>query len=157
VHSIACRHTVVTEPAQELVIDSVPVDIQYMTLLTYSWITTPNRLVLMADPENPDSPQIKLFLECSGGFQTRDPALIAKTLHKDFRNIYYPRSLGYPEQTKEEFVGQWAGMMSLWIANPEVNYIGCSLDPFAVIESLPQETFRFIVDIPGQLIAHVRI
>ena len=105
----------------------------------------------------PESPQIKLFLECSQGFQTRDPALIAKTLHKDFRNIYYPRSLNYPEQTKEEFVGQWAGMMSLWIANPEVNYIGCSLDPFAVTESLPQETFRFIVDIPGQLVAHVRI
>ena len=119
----------VTEPAQELVIDGVPVGIQYMTLLTYSWITIPNRLVLMADPENPDSPQIKLFREITRGFHTRDPAIIAKTLHKDFRNIYYPRSLGHPEQTKEDFVGQWAGMMSLWTANPEVNYVGCSLDP----------------------------
>jgi hypothetical protein len=148
---------VVTEPVQELVTDRVPGEIQYITLLAHSWIATFNRLVLMADPKNPDSPQIKLFHEITRGFQTRDPALIAKTLHKDFRNIYYPRSLGHPEQTKEDFVGQWAGMMSLWTANPEVNCIGCSSDPFAVTESLPQETFRFIVDIPGQVIAHVRI
>jgi hypothetical protein len=83
----------------------------------------------MADPESSDSPQIKLFRECSRAFLTRDSDLLAKTTHKDYRYVNYPRSLGKPEQTKEEFLEHWAEAMSFWIADPDVGYIGCSSDP----------------------------
>ena len=83
----------------------------------------------MTDLESSDSPQIKLIQECSRGFQTRDPAIIAKYLHKDFRNFTYPRSLGQPDQTKEEFLECWAGVIGLWTADPEVSYINHSSDP----------------------------
>ena len=83
----------------------------------------------MANPETSDSPQVKLFLECSRGFQTKDLDVIAKNLHKDCRYVAYPRSLGRPNQTKEEWLEQWAGILSLWTGELEVSYIGCSSDP----------------------------
>jgi hypothetical protein len=83
----------------------------------------------MASLENPDSPQIKLFHECSRGFRKRHLDVAAETLHKDFRYVPYPRSLGHPEQTKEEFLVYWAGIVSLWADDPEVSYIGYSSDP----------------------------
>jgi hypothetical protein len=74
------------EPAQELAADDVPVDIQYIILPTCFWIATFNRLLTMANPESSDSPQAKLFHECGWEFHKGDPALVEKTLHKDFRH-----------------------------------------------------------------------
>jgi hypothetical protein len=130
-------HLVVRRPAQELVADSVPMGLQYITLLTCSWIPIFIRLIPMADSESSDSPQAKLFYECRQGFKTRDLDRAGKVLHKDFRYVSYPRSLGKPDQTKEEWLGQWAGILGLWVGDPEVGYIGCSsdsstrLNPFA--------------------------
>jgi hypothetical protein len=103
-----------------------------------------------------DSPQIKLFRECSRAFLTRDTALLAKTTHADYRYVPYPRSLGKPEQKKEEFLEHWAEAMSHWTPDTEVGCIGCSSDPFTATKSLPQPTFRFITDTPGIVVAHVR-
>ena len=83
----------------------------------------------MANPENSDSPQVKLVHECRQGFGTGDLNRIANTFHKDFRYIAYPKSLGKPEQTKEEWLEHLAEIFSLWTANTEVSYIGCSSDP----------------------------
>ena len=83
----------------------------------------------MADPGSSDSPQLKVFHECGQGLEAKNPDLIAKTLHKDFRNVTYPRSLGIPEQTGEEWVGHWMGIKSLWTVNAKVNYVGCSSNP----------------------------
>ena len=107
----------------------MPVGIQYIILLTCFWIAILNPLVSMADPENSESPQIKLFREIGWGFQMKDPVLIAKTLHTDFRYIPYPRSLGQSEKTKEEFLEHWAGIISLWAGNTEVSLICCTSDP----------------------------
>jgi hypothetical protein len=82
----------------------------------------------MANSENSDSPQIKLFHECSRAFLTRDPVLLAKTTHKDYRYVTHPRSLGHPEKTREEYIEQWREVMSL-LADSVVSCIGCSLDP----------------------------
>ena len=83
----------------------------------------------MADPENFDSPQVKLVHECRQGFGTRDLGRIANTLHKDYRYVPYPKSLGQPEKTKEEWLAHLATIISLWTANTEVSYIGCTSDP----------------------------
>jgi hypothetical protein len=83
----------------------------------------------MTDPESSDSPQAKLLRECARGFETRDLNLIAKPLHKDFRYVPYPKSLGKPEQTKEEWLEQYAGIIGLWPTDPEVGYIKHLSDP----------------------------
>jgi hypothetical protein len=111
----------------------------------------------MADPENSDSPQLKLFQECGRGFKTRDLDLIAKTLHKDFRYAPYPKSLGKPEETREEWLEHRARMFSLWAADLEVGYIGYSSDPFPATKSLSQKTSRVITDTPGKVVVHVRV
>ena len=109
----------------------MPVGIQYITitLLTCFWIATFNRPVPMADSENSDSPQAKLLRECARGFETRDLDLIAKPLHKGFRYVPYPKSLGKPEQTKEEWLERYAGIIGLWPTDPEVGYIRYSSVP----------------------------
>jgi hypothetical protein len=111
---------------QELAADSVPVGIQYITLLTFSWIAIFNRLIPMADSESSDSPQTKLLFECSQAVQTGDLSAHVKYLHKDFRNVCYPRSLGRPEETKEDLLERWMGIISLWTDGLDVSYIGCS-------------------------------
>ena len=73
-----------------------------------------------------DSPQVNLIQEWGQGFHKRDLSLLEKALHKDFRYITYPRSLGKPEQTREEWLGQIAGVLKIWTADPEVSYFGCS-------------------------------
>jgi len=40
--------------------------------------------------------------------------ILGKYLHKDFRQITYPRSLGRPEQNKEEFLKSFGHIISLW-------------------------------------------
>ena len=72
-----------------------------------------------------DSPQVNLIQEWGQGFHKRDLEILGKFLHKDFRYITYPRSLGKPEQTKEEWLAQFAGVLKLWIAEPEVSRVGC--------------------------------
>jgi hypothetical protein len=94
------------------------------------WINTFIRLVPMANPESSDSPQVKLIHEWARGFRTRDLDAIASTLHKDYRYVGYPKSLGKKEETKEEWLERFGKWLSLWTANePGVSYIGCSLDP----------------------------
>ena len=82
----------------------------------------------MADSENSDSPQIRLFHESGRALLTRDPILLAKTMHKDYRCVSYPRSLGKPEKTREEFFEHWGGIVSLWATVTEVNCIDCPSD-----------------------------
>ena len=83
----------------------------------------------MANPETSDSPQVKFLHEWNRGFQKRDLDLLSKGLHEDFRSATYPKSLGKPEETKEEWLARFAGILSLWTAEPEVSYIGCPSDP----------------------------
>ena len=79
----------------------------------------------MSNPESSESPQVKLMHEWGSGFRKRDLNLIVKALHKDYRHIIYPRSLGMPEQTREEWFEHFAGVIALW-TDLEVTYISCS-------------------------------
>jgi len=53
---------------------------------------------------NLNSPQITLINEWNEGFKQMDVDILAKCLHKDFRRVVYPRSIGQPEQNKEEWL-----------------------------------------------------
>jgi len=48
--------------------------------------------------------------------------ILAKCLHKDFRRVIYPRSMGLSAQNKEEWVRHITGVMSLATAF-EVGYL----------------------------------
>ena len=76
----------------------------------------------MSNLEDPNSPQVKVMLEWDQGFQKRDPTLLAKYLHKDYRHTYYPRSLGKSELTREQWLEYIAGVIGLW-TDREVGYI----------------------------------
>ena len=110
----------------------------------------------MANPESSDSPQVKFFLEWGQIFQTADLNLIAKCLHRDFRCILYPKSLGKPEETREEWLERLAGVLSLWTAGHEVGYLA-PWTPLAAAKCLLQSTYHSMIDTPGKLIAHVCI
>jgi hypothetical protein len=111
----------------------------------------------MTDSESSDSPQTKLLFECSQALQAKDLDFIAKYFHKDFRVVSYPRSLGIPEQTKEEWLERWAGITSLLVGDFDVSYIGCLQIPLAVTEFLSQHDIRLVSNTPGRIIYHVRI
>jgi hypothetical protein len=84
----------------------------------------------MANPENSDSPQVKLVHECHQGFGIRDLDRITKAVHRDFRQILYPKSLRRPELTREEWPEHRAEVINLCATDTEVGYIDCSSDPF---------------------------
>jgi hypothetical protein len=76
----------------------------------------------MADSSH--SPQVKLMYEYKQGFESRTMDAITKNLHKDFRFIVYPQSLGEQEQNKEEWVKRISGYM--------VNWTGMQVNPLNI-------------------------
>lgn len=72
----------------------------------------------MSDSE---SSQVKLMHEWGHGFVKMDVNIVAKHLHKDYRHIRYPKSLGLPDETRAEYLQNMAKVISIWIDN-EVNY-----------------------------------
>jgi len=89
----------------------------------------------MSDLPSSSSPQLRVVNEFVRGFDERNVDILAKTLHKDFRRIIYPRSLGAPELTKDEWLKNMREVVS-FIATPE--------------------TIRHsVIDAPGKVITHV--
>jgi hypothetical protein len=76
----------------------------------------------MSSQEAADSPQVKLIRSFVEGFKTGDVDLLAKHLHKDHRRITHPRSLGKPEQTREEWLQHIAEFISLWTDGCQASY-----------------------------------
>jgi len=60
---------------------------------------------------NLDSPQIKLWIESHHAFHQMKVDSFANLLHKDFRYVLLPRSLGQPEKTKDEALAQLRGLL----------------------------------------------
>lgn len=68
--------------------------------------------------EGAESAQVKFILgEWRQAFEKRDLDLIAKHLHKDYRHTSYPRSLGEPDQTREQWLERFAGILGLLTEN----------------------------------------
>ena len=81
----------------------------------------------MSDPESSDSPQVKFMRDWAEAFKKKDLDLIAKALHKDYRHTAYPRSIGRPEQTREEWLEHITTLLSLW-EDLEVSHTSSSFD-----------------------------
>ena len=68
--------------------------------------------------EGSESSQVKFILgEWRQAFEKRDIDLIAKHLHKDYRHTSYPRSLGEPDQTREQWLEQFGEFLGLLTEN----------------------------------------
>ena len=105
--------------------------------LTCLWIPRKsafNHPVPMSDTTSSHSPQVKFILEWLEVIRRKDLDNIAKPLPKDYRNIVYPRSLGRPEQTKEEYLEYVAELFNLW-TEFEVCYISRYGPPFPWLSS----------------------
>ena len=68
----------------------------------------------MSDPTSSGSPQVKFVHEWLQAIQTRDLDSVAKCMHKDYRHIFHPRSLGTQEQTKEGYLEYVARIYNIW-------------------------------------------
>lgn len=90
----------------------------------------------MTGPQTTDSLQLKLFYELARAFQTGDVALIAKHVHKDHRRTIYPRSLGRPELTGEQWLQNISEQMSLWTGDTEASYTTFCPIPDGMAKSL---------------------
>ena len=76
--------------------------------------------IAMSTSQTVDSLQVKLVREFIEGFNKKDVNIIAKNLHKDYRRILYPRSLGKPAVPREEWLEQCGKMIGHWI-DPQVS------------------------------------
>ena len=92
----------------------------------------------MYTPETTDSPQLQFVRSFIQGYEMRDPNHLAKHWHKDLRRITYPRSLGLPEENREEWLQRITELISLWISF-EVSYIRVVARSFPITptENLP--------------------
>ena len=59
------------------------------------------------------SPQIKLITEWNEGHLQRNVDILVKYAHKDFCRVVHPRSMGRPEQNKEEWLKEITGIFGL--------------------------------------------
>ena len=84
----------------------------------------------LASLASSDSPQVKFVHEWGLAFEKRNLDLIAKLLHKDYRHTTYPRSLGKPEKTREEWLEHIAGVLSIRTEQDVSRTQSCYQDPF---------------------------
>jgi hypothetical protein len=62
---------------------------------------------------NLSSPQIKLISDWNDGFTEMNVEMIGKLMHKDCRRSIHPRSIGQPEQSKEEALKELSGILAV--------------------------------------------
>ena len=72
--------------------------------------------------EEAESPQVRFILrEWCPAFEQMDLDRIAKLMHKDFRLTTYPKSLGQPEQNKEQWLQRFTEVFTVLKENKVVS------------------------------------
>lgn len=107
-----------------------------------------------------ESPAVAFMHSWGQGFVKKDVDIIAKHLHHDYRHFIYPKSLGIPEATREEYLQHMRKVISLWSDNEVNRFLSYKLHIWAgfIITLLPQSTVHWITEAQGNLvIAHVRV
>ena len=85
----------------------------------------------MSGSQTADSPEANLMRSWLEGWEKKDVNHLANLMHEDHRRITYPRSVGKPEQTKEEYLKNTGELLSLWTGDLDVSCtFGChSISP----------------------------
>ena len=77
----------------------------------------------MSSLETNGSPQLELTREFILGIETGDMNKAGETMHKDYRRFTYPRSVGKPAQTKEEYLQHTGELANLWAGERKVSHV----------------------------------
>ena len=56
------------------------------------------------------SPQIKLIKDWNEGLVEKNAEIVGRYFHKDFHRVVHPRSLGQPNQSREEALKELPGI-----------------------------------------------
>lgn len=102
------------------------------------------------------SPQIKLIGEFDQAMIERNLNLLAKYLHKDYRHVIRPQSLGKPPVNRDEWLATMAEVFSSPIQFEKASYTG-SHSVLTQAKSFLQATYHSVVEAPGKVVLHVRI
>lgn len=76
----------------------------------------------MSSSQTTDSPQVKFVRELTRALQKRDVGFLAKSIHKDYSRIGYPRSMGKPDRTGGEWVRDMTERVDLWTGDSEASF-----------------------------------
>ena len=110
----------------------------------------------MSGPQTSYSPQVELFYSLAEAYKRKDVNFIAKNLHKDFRRIGYPRSLGKPEQNADEWLKETAEMMNIWTGDSKASHASSYSNSLPSTEPLPQVDIHSLTETPEKVVIHVR-
>jgi hypothetical protein len=68
----------------------------------------------MTNLQTNGSPQLELVRSFLLGIEMGDMKKAGETMHKDYRRITHPQSVGKPVQNKEEYLQHTGELASLW-------------------------------------------
>ena len=106
--------------------------------------------------ETYDSPQIKLISELDRAMLERNVSLVAKLLHRDYRHITLPQSLGKPPVNRDEWLATITEILSSPIQIEKASYTRCH-SILTQAKSFLQPIYHSVVEAPGKAVFHVRI
>ena len=106
--------------------------------------------------ENYASPQTKLVNELVQAMVEKNMSLFAKHLHKDYRHIILPQSLGKPPINRDEWLATIAEILSSPFQFGKASYTGC-YSILTQAKSHLQPSYHSVVEAPGKAVVHVRI
>ena len=110
----------------------------------------------MSGPQTSYSPQVERFYSLAEAYKRKDVNFIAKHLHKDFRRIGYPRSLGKSEQNADEWLKETAEMMNIWTGDSKASHASSYSNSLPSTEPLPQVDIHSLTETPEKVVIHVR-
>ena len=111
---------------------------------------------MVVDLSRYPSHQIKLINEFDLAMVERNVNLLEKYLHKDYRHVILPKSLGKPAINRDEWLASITQVFGTPIQFERVSYTGCHLI-LTQAKSLLQPTYHSVVEAPGKVVLHVRI
>ncbi len=105
---------------------------------------------------NLNSPQIKLISDWNEGYNQLNVEILEELMHKDFRYLVYPQTIGELETSKEVWIEAVAKLFG-YLIEVDVGYTSCYSNPLPLAEFALQTTCLSIIEAPGRIVAHVRI
>ena len=107
----------------------------------------------MATTIDPVTPQLKAARRWIDAYNTLDINEIDGLFPKNYKHLTLPKSMGLPEETKEEYLQRYGGFLSVF-TKFEVR----TKHPTAALELMnhSQTTYHDVTEVPGKVIIHVR-
>ena len=102
---------------------------------------------------DPVTPQLKAARKWIDAYITLDINEIDGLFPKDYKHLTLPKSMGLPEETKEEYLQRYGGFLPAF-TKFEVR----TKHPAAALQLMHpfQMTYHDVIEVPGKVVIHVR-